>query len=291
METKEQVKRKKSDFIGTYEATGLLGMGGFLFFYVGCIFLVDDIENPTLRFHGDGIGDDFDGETSEMEGSFSKSPAELADIGECTYSLETAEFEEGAIELTIMQNGEVVGVFLGDSEGIGEAVLVDKKGKLTIPSTKEHDNQLIFEGDDTIQSITFDYGDLYSISDGQPWGEVETTSSKDGSKLTIDIGAGRHKTAPPATWYNEVVGSDGDKMFHSQGGDNVPSVLNFAIKGVLTINQDKFNVCLGQGQDGSYNNWHLASDKVSASHPHKSGDLGNYHLTPSGSYKFKVKVI
>jgi hypothetical protein len=286
METAEQVKNEKLASIGEYEATGLLGMGGFLFYYIGCIFAVADPKHPILRFHADGLGDDFDVDSSEMVGAFTKSPDKLT--GKCHFTLENADLEEGAIELTILQDDAVVGVFTGVSEGFGEAILKGT-GKLTIPETKEHNNNFTFEGDHSIKSISFDYGDLYTITKGQPWGEVTTSNSHSGSTLKIDIGAGRKESTSNASWYNATVNSNHNQMFHTRGGDNVPSELNFAIKGVLTINNVPFNVCLGQGASGSYNNWHLASESASATHPHKDGFLGNFKLSQSGSSEFKVK--
>ncbi|WP_158729660.1 MULTISPECIES: hypothetical protein [unclassified Flavobacterium] len=279
------MENSKENFEGIYEATGLLGMGGFLFYEIGCVFLVADPKNPVLRFHSDGIGDDFDISTSEIEGSFSKPVADL--VGKCTFELVNVDFEEGGIELTIFQNDLPVGVFTGISEGVGEAA-IKGKGKLTIPETKTHNNNIIFAGDKTIKSISFVYGDLYTITPGQPWGEVETTSSHNGSTLKIDIGAGRKDNPENAKWFNDVVSSVNEKMFHTRGGDNVPKELNFAIKGLLTINGDKFNVCIGQGSSGDYNNWHIASENASSKHPYKDGYIGKYYFSSDDSDEFKV---
>jgi len=275
----------KENFEGIYEATGLLGMGGFLFYEIGCIFLISDLKNPVLRFHSDGIGDVFDIDTSEMEGSFNKTVANL--VGKCRFKLVNVDVEEGAIELTIFQNDAIVGFFTGVSEGLGEAV-IEGNGKLTIPETKTHNNNITFAGDKTIKSISFDYGDLYTITPGQPWGEVETTSSHNGSTLKIDIGAGRKDNKSNADWFNAVVNSANEKMFHTRGGDNVPKELNFAIKGTLTINGDKFNICIGQGHTGSYDNWHIASESASSKHPYKDGYIGKYYFSSDDSDEFKV---
>jgi hypothetical protein len=279
------MENSKENFKGIYEATGLLGMGGFLFYEIGCIFMVADPNNPVLRFHSDGVGDVFDIDTSQMEGTFSKPVADL--VGRCTFELVNADFEEGGIELTIFQNDLTVGVFTGISEGFGEAGIVGK-GKLTIPETKTHNNKITFAGDKNIKSISFDYGDLYTITEGQPWGEVETTGSNNGSTLTIDIGAGWANDSKNADWFNKVVNSVNEKMFHTRGGDNVPKKLHFAIKGILTINGDKFNVCIGQGRTGDYNNWHIASESASSKHPYKDGYIGKYYFTSHNSDEFKV---
>jgi hypothetical protein len=281
-------KNENKDFIGEYPAEGLLGMGGFLFYGLGCVFVYDDVTQPTLRLSADGFGDDFDADTSEMIGTFTDVPKNLE--GECRFDLETIDFEEGVIQLTIRKNGSVVGIFTGDSEGLGEAILRDKKGKLEIPATKEYNNDIIFEGKDGIESIVFAYGNQYSITSGQPWGGVETTSSNNGSKLTIDVGAGRKNNKTPAEWYNDTVNSDTTKMFHSRGGKNVPKKLHFAFNGILSINGDSFNVSIGQGEDGWYNNWHIASPEMKSTESRKTGTFedGKYRIWSTDSYHFKI---
>ncbi|WP_370978307.1 hypothetical protein [Agaribacterium sp. ZY112] len=283
-------KNENKDFVGEYPAEGLLAMGGFLFYGLGCVFVYDDVTLPTLRLSADGFGDDFDADTSEMIGAFNDVPENLE--GECWFDLKAAEFEEGVIELKIMKtkNGPVVGRFTGDSEGLGESILRNKKGKLEIPSTKEHNNDIIFEGKDGIESIEFVYGNQYSITAGQPWGGVETTSGNNGSKLTIDVGAGRKNNKEPAQWYNDTVNSDTTKMFHSRGGNNVPKKLHFAFNGVLSINGDSFNVSMGQGEDFWYNNWHIASPEMVSTESRTTGTFANgkYRIWSTDSYHFKI---
>lgn len=288
METKKTNNSLASDFTGIYPAEGLLGMGGFLFYELGCVFVYDDPLLPTLRLHADGFGDDFDVDSSELLGVFSKVPAEL--VGDCRFSLQTLDFEEGEIELVIKKEGVVVGRFSGISEGLGEAVLIDRKGTLSIAKTKEHNNQIVFEGESGVTSIKFAYGNQYSITSGEPWGGVETTSYKNGAKLVIDVGAGRKKGSAPATFFNDTVDSNSNKMFHSRGGKNVVSKMHFAFKGRLTINDEPFDVCLGQGEDGWYNNWHIASPSCVSSGSGTSGQLGRFLITPKDSYHFRVKI-
>ncbi|MCF2908431.1 hypothetical protein L1285_08855 [Pseudoalteromonas sp. DL2-H2.2] len=291
MGVSEQVANFKTDFAGEYIAEGLLGMGGFLFYYLGCLFFVDDPENPTVRFHADGFGDDFVIDTTELVGAFNKSPQELVkhDSGKCTYTLKDAELEEGVMILSIFQDDIKVGEFKGESEGVGEAFNTQRPGKLTIPKPKEHKNNFYFKGSSGIESINFYYGNVNSVTPGQPWGEITSTQENHNKTVKIVVDSGRKADKANAKWFNETVNSDGNKMFHTRGGDNVPSKLNFAIKGILEINGEQFNVCLGQGTSGTYNNWHLASEDITSPHPHKAGDIGDFHLTQSGSDEFIVR--
>jgi hypothetical protein len=278
-------------FVGIYPATGLLGNGGFLFYELGAIF---DVVQPNvvkqIRFHSEGFGDDFDLSASEMVGFFSKTVDKL--VGKCTFNLETFDVEEGAI---LFQNDIQVGEFTGDSEGLGEAYFHHRKGKLTVPNTKSHNNKLIFECGSGIESMSFIYGNQYSITDGQPWGEVESAFSynkkEKRNELKIDVGAGRKASKKPATFYNSFVNSNTNQMIRTRGGDNVPKELNFAFNGILKINGESFNVCIGQGHYKTHNNWHIASDSLSSSSPFLQGNLGKYQLKSDGSYGFKVTII
>ncbi|MCF6442273.1 hypothetical protein L1077_22875 [Pseudoalteromonas luteoviolacea] len=113
------------------------------------------------------------------------------------------------------------------------------------------------------------------------------------NELTIDIKAKRHKTAKPACWYKESVDFEVAKMIHTKGGSAEPKELNFAIKGSLIINNEVFEICLGQGSySGSVNNWHLCSMSIDADSNSKSGMLGGkYYLSQSGSNSFDIKCV
>ncbi|MFM2486596.1 hypothetical protein [Celerinatantimonas yamalensis] len=154
--------------------------------------------------------------------------------------------------------------------------------------TKVHDNEFLFEAQPSDLAISFTYGNDYIVSDGQPFDGVTTKSVSD--VLTITIKAGRHGTSRCADWFNSSVDGDYSRMIHTGGGDNKPHDLNFAIKGVLDINGTSFNICLGQGHQGSKNNWHLASDKLTADENAKNGTLGEYRLSQSDTHQFIVSV-
>ena len=283
----EQADVKQVSAEGAYLATGILNTEGFLFYHIGCLFILADPKQPTLRLHADSVGDDFDFSICDVDGSFLLPPSALE--GTCEFSLLAADFEEGGIKLTIYKDGIVAGEFFGVCEGLGEVDIVKRKGKLSIPKPKEHANVFKFVGESGIDSIKFHYGDVNSITPGEPWGDVTSESHNGGKTVEIKVDAGRKADKANAKWFNDTVNGQSSKMFHTRGGDNVPSELNFAIQGILEINKQRFNVCLGQGTSGTYNNWHLASEDIHSPHPHKGGDMGNYHFTQNGSNEFIVK--
>ncbi|CAG9297059.1 hypothetical protein [Celerinatantimonas diazotrophica] len=152
--------------------------------------------------------------------------------------------------------------------------------------TTVHDNEFLFEAQTSDIEISFTYGNDYIVSDGQPFDGVTTKSAN--NELTITVKAGRHGTSRCADWFNSSVDGVYSRMIHTLGGDNKPKELNFAIKGVLVINGTSFNICLGQGHHDSNNNWHLASDKMTADENAKNGTLGEYRLSQSDTHKFIV---
>lgn len=288
METLQNPINFKTSFDGVYEATGILNTEGFLFYHVGCLFIFTDPLQPTLRLHADGFGDDFDFSLSDLEGFFSKPAKELE--GKCRFSLLGLDEDVGGFELCIYKDADIVGRFTGEAEGMGEVAIKDHEAKLTIPKPKEHVNLFTFKGSSGITSINFYYGDNNSVTPGQPWGEVDSESKDHGKSVVVKVDSGRKADKKNAAWFNATVDSSSSKMFHTRGGDNVPSELNFAIKGILEINEARFEVCLGQGTSGAYNNWHLASLSIHSPHPHKGGTMGEYEFEQSGSSEFIVKL-
>lgn len=149
--------------------------------------------------------------------------------------------------------------------------------------TKVHNNEIQFEAQSSDLEVSFAYNDEYIVSDGQPFDGV--TCKSEGEMLTITIKAGRHGTSRCADWFTSFVNGENSRMIHTSGGDNKPDNLNFAIKGTLTINDNDFEICLGQG---SIKNWHLASDDITADENAKNGDIGDYRLSQSGTCKFII---
>ena len=154
-----------------------------------------------------------------------------------------------------------------------------------------HDNECYFKYETGI-SVGFTYVDNtenYRITKGQPFNGVKVTKDSSKSECIIDIDAGRKKKDDPAAkWYRNSVGGNENHMIHTQGGEHSPSELNFAIKGTLKINDDSYEVCLGQGHN-KHNNWHLASDSLSSDANGKNGDFENkYRIEQDGTYSFKI---
>lgn len=155
--------------------------------------------------------------------------------------------------------------------------------------TTEHNNEFQFQAQTSDIKLNFVYANDYIVSDGQPFSGVKTSSA--GDTLTITIKAGRHGTARCADWFDSFVSGQYSRMIHTLGGDNKPDKLNFAIKGTLTIDGEEFSICLGQGHHDSNNNWHLASNSITADENAKNGTIGtktHYRLSQSGTYKFIV---
>lgn len=147
----------------------------------------------------------------------------------------------------------------------------------------EHDNIFNFEAYTNVTSITFKFNGNYIITDDQPWSGV----SSDGGKITIK--AGRKGSEKCATWFKDYVASNYTNMIHTCGGDNLPDKLNFAIQGILTIDGQSFDVCLGQGHrdSTSENNWHIASKSIIADADAKNGALG-IRMLQDGTNSFKL---
>ena len=156
---------------------------------------------------------------------------------------------------------------------------------------KMHNNEFNFSGDSSIGSLSFVWSKEYIVTESQPWGGVNSGSSSGAeNSLQIVVSAGRHGSDECANWFKKYVNSDYYRMIHTLGGSNLPSKLNFAITGTLYINNQAFEICLGQGHNSDGNNWHLASVDLNADNNAKNGRLGEFELDQSGSHEFKVSV-
>ena len=245
----------------------------------------------TLHLHSMRLGDVIDGSESELEGRFFCDPNDHT--GVCYYTLEEVDGEEGVMVLTIKAKDKEQEIcrLEGLSEGFGEAFVTNKKGHLHVHPS-EHNNLVRFEGDSSISNISFELDD-HIVSKGEPfdgihWDHDEQQQDKE-NHLTIDVKAGRHNSEDCGSFYRNSVGDETARMMHTLGGSGDPDKLNFAFTGTLYIDDDSYDVCIGQGHHGAYDNWHLASFSLNAAKNHKSGTLGNYKLEPSGSHTFKVK--
>ncbi|CAM1372049.1 hypothetical protein [Tenacibaculum xiamenense] len=239
-----------------------------------------------------GVGDVIDAAVSEMEGTFQLDPSDH--FGSCRYTLEAAQGEDGPMILTIKtRKGEKIAELKGDSEGFGEAFCENKKGHLYV-SPSEHQNIVVIEGDSSLKSLKFELDD-HKVTKNQPFDGIHAEDNADNpNTLKIDVKAGRKGSSSCAGFYKDFVDGKTNNMMHTRGGNVKPDKLNFAFTGVLSIEYgngvvNSYNICLGQGHHGTENNWHFASEDLESAKNHKSGDLGDFHISCDGSYTFKVK--
>jgi hypothetical protein len=144
-----------------------------------------------------------------------------------------------------------------------------------------HDNNLTF------QLQNFDYGSItmsftetaHSITSGQPWNGV-TYSNNGTNSFTIDVKCGRKGSGSPLQWMVDqlqggpVIGADGSS-WHPGGHLGSPGSLNFAVTGVLTIDGNRYTICLGQAGEAWHNVWYLGGPGFT-----------EYLITPDGKYAF-----
>lgn len=125
-------------------------------------------------------------------------------------------------------------------------------------------------------SFQFVYDGSYAISEGQPWQGVTSQGGTPGTPLEITAQAGRHKTTPPATWFN----GQAQLLIGYALEDSRPAELNFAFAGDLVINGSSYPIVLGQGSDllGLSDDWWFGAP------PGWTRDGNGYLHTPDGKY-------
>jgi hypothetical protein len=107
--------------------------------------------------------------------------------------------------------------------------------------------------------------------------------------VTITVDASRSGNSDVALWYKSFVQSNTRHMLHTAKGSNSPDKLNFAVQGTLTIGEQEFAVCFGQGHYGFTNNWHLCGPELSARANNKSAYLDNeYYIATSDNNEFNI---
>lgn len=120
----------------------------------------------------------------------------------------------------------------------------------------------------------------YIVSDGQPWQGVKVSGGAPGTPLEITALAGRHKTAPPATWLD-----DRSQLVLGYGLlDDRPAELNFAFAGNLLIDGSSYPIVLGQGSDLLGDDWWLGVPASPDDGPPWTQDASGYLHTPDGKY-------
>lgn len=133
------------------------------------------------------------------------------------------------------------------------------------PDVSSHSNVVtITDESNTITSILF--GGFLVVSDGQPH-DPAPTISRNGNVFTIDLEAGRQKTAPVAEKFNLLSGGADNEYAPFKEFDNTPEELNFFFSVQIHFEFEGVpsfvNVYLAQGSVGSTNNWWIGSPAVS----------------------------
>ncbi len=117
-------------------------------------------------------------------------------------------------------------------------------------------------------NVSFAYTHNYSVTSGQPWGGVTATPTTQSPQVTVKALAGRHNSTPPAQFFTSHLQSPNpsnpDAIAAQSQQDELPSDLNFAFTGNLTINGTSYPVVLGQGHQWwvGYNNWWVGGAPV-----------------------------
>ena len=146
---------------------------------------------------------------------------------------------------------------------------------------KIHDNYIYFEKSffNPVQSVQF-HETSHSISDGQPYEGVFTLGHY------LDVRAGRHETAEVAQYFNAGITPDNALGFLiSESDPTLPSELNFAISGNLSVAMDinTTGVCtemkIAQGDHPAVNNWWIAGTKCYHNSAGLECPCGNYNVT------------
>ncbi len=125
---------------------------------------------------------------------------------------------------------------------------------LPVYGTSIHDNYVYFTN---VAGFDFRMID-HSITDGQPWGGIRTSSGGDGGEILVS--AGRHGSEGVARWFKDRADMALDTR-HAAGAADWPDKLNFAIYGDMELWGDNGgsalckDIVIGQGHVGAYNNW------------------------------------
>ncbi|TXH45257.1 MAG: hypothetical protein E6Q90_00950 [Actinobacteria bacterium] len=110
----------------------------------------------------------------------------------------------------------------------------------------------------TYGPMSFDFSGNYSVTEGQPWNGVTGCQVANGTSGTaanceINVQAGRHNSAGPAQFFAQNVSA---ALCSWECGGSMPSNLNFAITGTITIGGTSYPITLGQGSpSGGEENW------------------------------------
>ncbi|MGF1726434.1 hypothetical protein [Photobacterium nomapromontoriensis] len=116
---------------------------------------------------------------------------------------------------------------------------------------------------------------------------IAINSSQGHLILTVDVNPQGNRDV--AYWYGNFVNNNENHMVHTSGGCNLPDELHFALKGILSIGDQQFKICLGQGHFPPNNHWHLCSQAILACSNNESANLNNnYFITATSHYEFNT---
>lgn len=161
------------------------------------------------------------------------------------------------------------------------------------PTTSEHDNIAVFAakaygGVGYVGFlVSFNKND-YNVTGGQPWSWIKASNSNNNTTVTLDFPAGRHNSSGPAQWFSNSVNPKSaiNATFPSQNpGSVLPKNLNFAFRGVLVIDQNKYTIIVGQGStfDG-HNSWWVGGGENGFAVKTLNFMSGLVLVTPDGKY-------
>ncbi len=161
--------------------------------------------------------------------------------------------------------------------------------------SKEHDNnfELKMVG---LSNFKFTVGNTkntdYSITDGQPWGGVSTTSNNDNATITVK--AGRKKSTDVAIWFKDTI--ENGSAIGCQTIDKLPTKLNFACKGTMSFSHGGSsyigeNIIIAQGSTaGSRNNWWIGGPNMTTINDFPAGILSIIGQNFSQGKLLKAKI-
>lgn len=174
----------------------------------------------------------------------------------------------------------VLAVILVTCGGCGSGSDLDNSG---VPAsgpvdTTSHDNRL------NLSLVAVNYTTMsftetgHFITGGQPWNGVSYTATP--AWFYIDVQAGRKGSGGPLTWFNSFL--QGGAVINGPYLWTQPTSMNFAVSGVLSIDANRYNICIGQWGHDDRNIW-LVGGPGFPYQPEMHTPDGKYWFTPGGS--------
>lgn len=163
----------------------------------------------------------------------------------------------------MFKKGSVVILFLAVSIlGISVAGAATAPAPMPVTTTT-HDNIVTFSRvtGDSVSYVGFEASfnkDDYNVTAGQPWNWVAVSNSSGNFTVTLNLRAGRHNSNGPAVWFRNSIPT---KLIllatWPASGDvhTMPANLNFAFRGILDIDKNKYPIIVGEGSSGIHNDW------------------------------------